>query len=196
METLLQYGIWGCFFALILTPFGLPIPEEISLLTAGALVGNGHSDFWIGWILGFLGVTLGDVIAWTFGRTLGLEPTGFVSKLIGSKQIDDIEKFYRRFGDWTIVIARQIPGMRFPAFFFAGASAIPLGRFYLIDGLAALITVNVFYGLGIYFADDIKSIQEGINSFVDYAGLTSTIILVALVSFVVYRRVRHRKNAK
>ena len=196
METLLQYGIWGCFFALILTPFGLPIPEEISLLTAGALVGNGHSDFWIGWILGFLGVTLGDVIAWTFGRTLGLEPTGFVSKLIGSKQIDDIEKFYRRFGDWTIVIARQIPGMRFPAFFFAGASAIPLGRFYLIDGLAALITVNVFYGLGIYFADDIKSIQEGINSFVDYAGLTSTIILVALVGFVVYRRVRHRKNAK
>ena len=108
METLLHYGIWGCFFALILTPFGLPIPEEISLLTAGALVGNGHSEFWMGWLLGFLGVTLGDVISWSFGRTVGLEPTGFVSKLIGSKQIDDIERFYRRFGDWTIVIARQI----------------------------------------------------------------------------------------
>lgn len=194
METLLQYGIWGCFFALLLTPFGLPIPEEMSLLTAGVLVGNDHAEFWTGWILCFFGVTLGDVISWFFGRTLGLEPTGFVSKLIGPKQINDIEKFYRRWGDWTIVFARQIPGMRFPAFFFAGASAIPLSRFYLIDGLAALITVNVFYGLGIYFADDVGNIQNTINSFIDYAGWTSTGILALIIGFFFYRRLRNHSK--
>ena len=181
-------------FSLILTPFGLPIPEEMSLLTAGVLVGNGHAEFWTGWILGFLGVTLGDVISWFFGRTLGLEPKGFVSKLIGPKQIYDIEKFYRRWGDWTIVFARQIPGMRFPAFFFAGASAVPLSRFYLIDALAALITVNVFYSLGIYFADDVNNIESIINLFVEYAGLTSTVIILSMIGFLVYRRLRNNSK--
>ena len=121
METLLEYGVWACFLALILTPFGLPIPEEISLLTAGVLIANDHSSWGLGWILGFLGCTLGDVVSWYFGRTVGLEPSGFVSRLIGEKQIEDVEKFYRRWGDWAIVIARQIPGLRFPTFFFAGA---------------------------------------------------------------------------
>ena len=188
LETLLEYGILACFFALILTPFGLPIPEEVSLLTAGALVGNGHSNIATGWIFGFLGVTLGDVISWSFGRTVGLQPTGFVSKLIGQEQINDIEQFYRKWGDWAIVISRQVPGMRFPTFFFAGASAVSLGRFYLIDALAAMVTVNLYFGLGYYFANDISQIREFVQQFVDYAGLFASGFIILIIVVIAYRR--------
>ena len=126
----------------------------------------------------FLGVTLGDLIAWYFGRTVGLESTGFVSRLIGQQQIEDIEQFYRKYGDWAIVIARQIPGMRFPTFFFAGASAVSAGRFYLIDGLSALITVNLYLGLGYYFADDAARIRENTEYFIEYAGYISGIVIL------------------
>lgn len=184
----IKYGVLTGFAALILAPLGLPIPEEISLLAMGVLVGNGHAALVTAWICGFLGVTLGDLIAWYFGRTVGLESTGFVSRLIGQQQIEDIEQFYRKYGDWAIVIARQIPGMRFPTFFFAGASAVSMGRFYLIDGLSALITVNLYLGLGYYFADDAKRIRQNTESFIEYAGYISAVILVLVGLRFAYRR--------
>jgi len=190
VETLLEYGVFTCFIALVLTPFGLPIPEEVSLLTAGVLVGKGHSNILIGWILGFLGVTTGDVISWYFGRRVGLEPTGFVSKLIGEEQIKDIEQFYRKWGDWAIVISRQVPGMRFPTFFFAGASAVSLGRFYLIDGLSALITVNLYFGLGYYFAEDIGRIQDHVEFFVDSAGTLAGGFVIMVILIIILRKIR------
>ena len=183
-----KYGILTGFTALMLAPLGLPIPEEISLLAMGVLVGSGHSSVVYAWILGFLGVTLGDVVAWYFGRSVGLQSTGFVSRLIGEQQIRDIEQFYRKYGDWAIVIARQIPGMRFPTFFFAGASAVPLGRFYLIDGLAALVTVNLYLGLGYLFADDAKRIRENTEHFIDYAGSISSVLLLLIILWFAYKR--------
>ena len=194
METLLRYGVFACFIALILTPFGLPIPEEVSLLAAGALVGKGHASLPIGWIFGFLGVTLGDVIAWYFGRRVGLKPTGFVSRLIGEEQINDIEQFYRRWGDWAIVISRQVPGMRFPTFFFAGASAVSLGRFYLIDGLSALITVNLYFGLGYYFANDLADIEPLVTKFVDSAGYIAGLVLLVVITTIFLRRIRRSRG--
>ena len=184
----IQYGVLTGFAALILAPLGLPIPEEISLLAMGVLVGNDHASLLNAWIRGFLGVTLGDLIAWYFGRTMGLESTGFVSRLIGQKQIGDIEQFYRKYGDWAIVIARQIPGMRFPTFFFSGASAVSMGRFYLIDGLAALITVNLYLGLGYYFADDAARIRENTESFIEFAGYISGIVILMIGVRFSYRR--------
>ena len=181
-ETLfIEYGVIVGFLALILAPLGLPIPEEFSLLAMGFLLANDHTSLIFAWSAGFLGVTLGDVIAWFFGRTMGLHSEGFVSRLIGEQQLQDIEQFYRRYGDWAIVIARQIPGMRFPTFFFAGASAVSLGRFYTIDGLSALVTVNLYIGLGFYFADDAKKIQENTESFIEYAGYASSIVLLILI---------------
>ena len=67
----IQYGVFTGFEALILAPLGLPIPEEVSLLAMGVLVGNDHASLLSAWIYGFLGVTLGDLIAWYFGRTVG-----------------------------------------------------------------------------------------------------------------------------
>lgn len=193
IDTLIKYGLVACFFSLVLTPFGLPIPEEISLLAAGFIVKKQSSSLLLGWIVGFLGVTLGDLISWTMGRTVGLEPKGFVAKLIGPDQIRDIEQFYRKWGDWAIVIARQIPGMRFPTFFFAGASAIPLGRFYLIDGLAALITVNVFFLLGYVFADDLSDVKIVVEDFQSYASRFAIILILVLVSYLLYKRFRSRE---
>ena len=192
IDSLIKYGLIACFFSLILTPFGLPVPEEISLLAAGFIVKKQSSSLLVGWIVGFLGVTLGDVISWTMGRIVGLEPKGFVSKLIGQEQIRDIEQFYRKWGDWAIVIARQIPGMRFPTFFFAGASAISLTRFYIIDGLAALITVNFFYWLGYAFADDLSNIKLWVEDFQSYASGFASALILLVVCLLLYRRYQNR----
>lgn len=192
VETLLRYGLLAVFIALILTPLGLPVPEDVSLLVAGVLAGSGHVPLAAAIAVGWLGVVLGDCISWTYGRTFGLHPRGFVARLVGDDQIERIERFYRRYGTWAIVIARQVPGMRLPAFFFAGATGISLPRFLLVDGLAALITANLYVLLGWSFADEIEEIIPWLDRFRTVAGL----VLVAAISVLVWRAWRRRRERK
>ena len=195
MDFLVKYGMVACFVSLVMTSFGWPVPEEISLLGIGVLVNKGTHSCVVGWIVGFIGVTAGDVIAWFMGRRVGLEPKGFVSKLIGKEQIQEIEQFYRRWGDWAIAIARQVPGMRFPTFFFSGASAVPFGRFYLIDGAAALITVNVYFWLGYNFGDDVEEkIIPWIKEFKFYASSIAMLLFAIIIIRIIRKRLRQSNS--
>lgn len=191
MDTLLSYGIVAVFVALMLTPFGLPVPEEISLLVAGVLAENSHVTVPVALAVSYAGVLGGDMVAWTMGRKAGLHPKGFISRLVGREQIVQIEQFYRRWGAWAIVIARQLPGTRLPAFFFAGASGIPLTRFVMVDGTAAVLTTIVFFSLGYIFADDIDNVLLWVNRF---RSGSSTAALVAIAVFVVWIWWRRRKK--
>lgn len=192
METILRYGLVAVFLALMLTPFGLPIPEDVSLLAAGILTATGHAALPQALIVGYIGVLGGDIISWTFGRRVGLQPTGFIARLVGPEDIARIERFYRRYGSWAIVIARQFPGMRMPAFFFAGASGVSLPRFLLLDGGAAIITVGVFVTLGRVFADDLSEVIAFMDEFRFYAGMVVG-LLVALVVWRIVKRFANRK---
>ncbi len=187
MDTLLKYGLVAVFLALILTPFGLPIPEDVSLLGAGVLTATGHAKLLHAVVVGYIGVVGSDVISWTFGRRVGLLPTGFIARLIGPEDIERIERFYRRYGLWAIAIARNFPGMRLPAFFFAGASGISLARFLLIDGLAACVTVGVFITLGRVFADDLSRVLGFLDNFRFVGGVGFGLIL-ALIGWRILRR--------
>lgn len=192
VDILFEYGLVAVFLGLILTPFGLPLPEEISILVAGGLTANGHANMVTAWIVCFIGVTFGDVISWTMGRTVGLEPKGFVGRLIGKEQIDEIEDFFDRWGAWAIVIARQLPGMRFPAFFFAGASRVPLPKFYFIDGLSALVTVNVFFYIGYKFAGTLEQVKPYIDNFRQTASLLATIAIGLFIARIVWKRLKKK----
>jgi membrane protein DedA with SNARE-associated domain len=192
MDNLLRYGIFACFFTLILTPFGLPIPEEISLLVCGIVVKQGAQTWPVGWMVGFAGVTIGDIISWGMGRSIGMEPRGFMARRIGKDRIENIELFYERWGNFAIVIARMLPGMRMPTFFFAGASGVPLWRFFLIDATAALVTVNIFFWLGYSFADEIPLIHAWILEFRFYATILGFLLLV----LAIYHFSRKRKKRK
>ena len=94
------------------------------------------------------------------------------------------------------MFARQVPGMRFPTFFFAGASDVSLSRFYLIDGVSAIITVSVYFGLGYAFADDISEVKKQVVYFVDYAGVIAGFILLSLIVFIGYRRFNSKEKLK
>jgi membrane protein DedA with SNARE-associated domain len=192
MDSLLQYGLIAVFVALMLTPLGLPIPEDVSLTAAGVLSATGHATYAQAWLVGYAGVIGSDIVSWTFGRRVGLHPTGFISRMIGPEDIERIERFYRRWGPWAIVFARQFPGMRMPAFFFAGASGISLPRFLLYDGSAALITTTVFTWLGWTFADDLGRVLGWLDQFRRVGSVVGVVALV-FISWRVVRRWRERR---
>src|SRR5262245_23540812 len=77
MEWLLEFcqaspvALWGLFALLILCGFGLPLPEDIVLITAG-LVTAANDESWIGAaIIMYAGVLGGDSLIFGIGRRYG-----------------------------------------------------------------------------------------------------------------------------
>ena len=159
------YGLLAVFVALITTPVGNPIPEDLSLLAGGMIAGTGQVTVWEALGVGYAGVVIGDCVAWAMGRRVGLQPGGFLSRVAGKRQVARLQRFYERFGDRTILICRQLPGFRLPCFFIAGASGMPIKRFLLIDGSAALITTNVFTWLGFHYWEDLANVIHWLERF-------------------------------
>jgi membrane protein DedA with SNARE-associated domain len=153
----------------------------VSLLILGVLVAREGTPYGVAFLVAYFGVLIGDTGVWALGRRVGLRPTGWVARFTGQKRIEWIERFYDRYGAWAIVFCRQVPGLRFPGFFFAGATDVPLPRFLLFDGCAALITANVYLWVGGAFADDLTPIIDWIDRFRVAAGLILAGITVALL---------------
>jgi membrane protein DedA with SNARE-associated domain len=196
VDTLLSYGLVAVFVALITTSFGMPIPEDVSLAAAGVLAAKGHAPYWAAWLVGYLGVLGGDIIAYGMGRRVGLHPQGFISRLVGPEDIERIEQFYERYGHWAIVIARQFPGMRMPAFFFAGASGISPLRFLAIDGAAAIITTTVFTALGFWFADRLEWLVDQLSQFKQVGMVVLAVVVVLIVWRVVRQQLKRRQDGQ
>jgi membrane protein DedA with SNARE-associated domain len=148
VDFLLRYGLAAVFVALLATAFGSPIPEDACLVAGGLLAHHRPEVLPWAYLVGWLGVMLADTVPWILGRRVGLHPHGFLTRLIGRRRSRRILRFYERFGVWTIAICRNFPGMRFPAFFFAGATGTPLTRFWLVDGGTAVLSVGVWVTLG------------------------------------------------
>ncbi len=194
MDTLLEYGLVAVFIALVLTAVGLPIPEDVSLAVAGVLARTGPASWVDAWIVGYIGVLTGDLIVYHLGKRVGLHPKGWLGRLFGDKQIDRILRFYRRFGDYSVVVCRQLPGMRFPAFFFSGATGMPLSRFLLLDGLAAVFTVSIWVSVSWWLGErlgDFKTLLGSVRW-----GLTSLgVLLFAAAIWTVLRSRKKRAGA-
>jgi membrane protein DedA with SNARE-associated domain len=180
LETLQQFGPAAIFVALLLAPFGFPVPEDVSLLVLGVLVAKEGTPYLEAFLVAYFGVLIGDTAVWGLGRRIGLQPTGWVARLSGQKRIEWIERFYARYGAWAIVFCRQVPGLRFPGFFFAGATDVSLPRFLVFDGCAALVTANLYLLVGGAFADDLDPILDWMSRFRVAAGILMVSFAVVL----------------
>ncbi len=84
--------------------------------------------------------------------------------------------------------------MRFPAFFFSGATGMPLSRFLLLDGLAAVFTVSIWVSVGWWLGErlgDFKTLLGSVRW-----GLTSLgVLLFAAAIWTVLRSRKKRAGA-
>jgi membrane protein DedA with SNARE-associated domain len=153
------YGLLAVVGGILLTPFGLPIPEELLLMSAGMLTGRGLSELPRA-IPSCLGAMhLADLMTWLLGRRIGLHPRGLLSYLVTLEDLRRVEHLFQRYGGWALVFGRQVPGLRSVAIFFAGASGIPYRRFLPLDLLSAAITASLYITVGHLYADDFAAIS-------------------------------------
>ena len=152
------YFVYG-FIVLFMTAssFGLPIPEEMTLVSAGLVAymanhpeqypppfdGAQGVDLVVLSVICFLAVLGSDMLIYFLGKFFGkrLIKTKFFNNRIGQERFNKINELFKKYSYWACGVFRFTPGVRFPGHLSCGLMGIPLAQFLLVDGLAALISV-------------------------------------------------------
>jgi membrane protein DedA with SNARE-associated domain len=192
-------SLWGPFFVLLACGLGLPMPEDIVLLTAGVLSRiDGRSWLQVSTVM-YVGVLSGDTMTFLSGRYFGtrLLATRWMHRYLSPAKQERVEYYFERHGTAGLFIGRFLPGLRAPIFFSAGSMKVSFLKFICLDGLAALISVPFFVWLGHWLWDnfhaDIEEFHKAMDRTQTYA-LLATLLMAVLLSAAALWLWRHRRH--
>lgn len=160
---------------LLLCGLGLPVPEDIVLITTGFLASLGKFPLWVGIALGVVGVLSGDAVLFFLGRRYGerVFEHPLVRRITRPESLEAARERVLRNASVICFVARFLPGLRSPIYLMAGAMGVPPRTYVTQDGLAALISVPVWVVAGWYFGEQIEGAMLWARQF-------QTVMLVAL----------------
>jgi membrane protein DedA with SNARE-associated domain len=165
---------WVYFFLVVmmlLSAIGLPLPEEVTLVSVGILAymganpdkfpppfpGAPYVNPTTAAIVAFLAVFLSDFLIYLIGRFFGVKifDWGPVKKFITPESRIKIESWTNKYGALACGIFRFTPGLRFPGHLACGMVKFPAWKFALVDGIAAAISVPTQILLLAHFGEHI-----------------------------------------
>ena len=132
-----QYGYAAVFLVLVACGFGVPIPEDITLVTGGVIAGLGHANVHIMFAVGMLGVLVGDGLMFAAGRVYGDKILRFrlIQRIMTPKRYAQVQEKFDKYGNRVLFVARFLPGLRTPIYITAGISRrVSYGQFLVMDG--------------------------------------------------------------
>ena len=184
---------------LVLCGLGLPVPEDVVLVSAGALGEMDEREWRDVSLLMYAGVMIGDSTIFLAGRYFGarLHTSRWFQRYFSAKKQAKVENLFERYHSWVLFVGRFLPGLRAPIFFTAGSTRVKFWKFFLFDGLAALISVPFFVWLGHWlwgkFSDDITALDRALSRTHSYSMMVAALLALVVV-LVVIRIVRNSRT--
>lgn len=187
-----QFTYLGIFAVLFLGGLGVPIPEELPVLAAGALAHAGYMRWWIALPVCLAGVLSGDAVLYWVGHHWGerIFDWRVVRRVLTRPRERALLGAYRRHAVKTIFTARHVMGLRAAAFLTAGIARVPFWKFMLVDALTALVGVPVNFTLAYLFTDRLTEILRDVRRVEHWLALLAVVGLVAWLAVLAWRRGR------
>ncbi len=150
----------GLLLVLLLGSLGLPIPEEVPIVTAGILSHEGVMRWWLALPTCIAGVLAGDLVLYGAGRRWGARVLDqpLLRHVVDRARLDQITEAYRRRGALIVFLSRHVMGLRAVAFVGAGVVGLPLHKFLLADGIAIAYGIPLNFTLAYLFTKHLHAI--------------------------------------
>ncbi|PJZ50156.1 DedA family protein [Leptospira saintgironsiae] len=191
-----EFSYLAIFSTLILCGFGLPIPEDISLVSGGVLAGLGYANEHVMFGVGMAGVLVGDGSVFLLGRVFGEKvlQIPFIAKFLTPERFSKVQEKFSQYGNWVVFMARFMPGLRMPIYLTAGTSdRISFFRFLFLDMFAAGISVPIWVYLGHYGAKNLDQLSHLVHQ----GQITVFALLGILVlGLVLYFAIKKKRSGK
>ena len=188
-----DYGYFAVLFVLIICGFGVPIPEDITLVSGGVISGLGYTNVHIMLVVRLFGVLLGDSTMYWLGRIYGTKILRFrpIRRFLTLDRLRMVRSKFEQYGNRVLFVARFLPGLRAPIYMVAGITRrVSFIRFLLLDFFAAIISVPIWVYLGDLGASNLDWLHEQIKK-----GQSIIYILIALLAiYLVWKWRKGRKK--
>lgn len=186
-----QHGYLGLFSLLVLGIIGVPLPDEVLLIFAGALVDKGDLRLVPTIATAFCGSMCGITLSYGVGRTLGfalLHRYGHLIHLPADK-VEQMRPWFERWGKWGLLVGYFLPGVRHLTAYIAGTSRLSLAVFALFAYTGAFVWSMTFIAVGYMLGEKWQPFSAALHR---HLLLASGIVMIL---GVVYMLVRQRYYA-
>jgi membrane protein DedA with SNARE-associated domain len=177
---------------LVLCGLGLPIPEDISLISAGYMAHLGAVNVHWMFVICFAAVLGGDTLAFFLGRWFGRRLLAWrpAQRLFSARKQLRVRAYFRKYGSKVIFIGRFLPGLRFSIFFSAGSLRVRFATFFIYDSLAAILSVPFLVYFAWYFGKHI----DKVISWARRSEYGILVLAAVAVGVVLVKSWRHRRR--
>jgi membrane protein DedA with SNARE-associated domain len=140
---------------ILMESMGVPLPGEITLISASLLAATGAINIWGVAIAASIGAIIGDSIGYAIGRRGGrplLERFGRrFPKHFGPSHLARAERTFAKWGVWAVFFGRFVALLRILAGPLAGALQVPYRKFLIANATGGIVWASGT-AFAIYFA--------------------------------------------
>lgn len=188
-----SYGYWAVFLVLLACGFGVPIPEDITLVSGGVISGLGYTNVHIMLVVSMLGVLVGDSTMYWLGRIYGEKILKFplIRNIATPERFAQVQERFETQGWKLLFVARFLPGLRAVVYLVSGITRkVSFARFVLVDFVAAIISVPIWVYLGDFGARNLDWLESQIRK----GQMAIWVLLILGGLFLYWKWKKSRKN--
>jgi len=190
IQTINTFGYTGVVILMAIESAAIPLPSEIIMPFAGALVGKSQFTLFGLGIAGAVGSVIGSVITYGVGyyggRPLIIKYGRFI--LMTSRDLELTEKFFAKFGKLSSFIGRMLPVVRTFISIPAGIGKVPLAPFIIYTFVGSFIWSYFLAVLGLKLGENWQTLEIYFRKFDIAIGL----LILGLIIYWIRRHFKHQ----
>ncbi len=183
---LLAHGAWFVGLNVFLQQLGLPIPAVPTMIVAGALAATSRLSAPAVFTLAVLASVVADLAWYWAGRRYGYRVLKFLCRVSLSPDtcVRQTEGIFERYGFFSVVVSKFIPGFSTVAPPIAGALDMRLPSFLGAAFASAALWVGAAMGAGWLFRDQVAMALAWMS---ENTALAATIVGALLAAYVLVK---------
>jgi len=194
---IISFSYVGLFVFIAVFSF-IAVSEEVVLFATGILLSQGYLSLVPGIFVAYLAILGGDSMCYLLGFMVNhsVKRLNFMKKFIKVSDLRYGERWFNKYGPFSVPIARFIVGVRFQTFVFAGVMGLRYKKFLLYDALANIIFTPLVILMGYYFGDQI--VGKVMQYFGKSTGVLGAIIFILFFGFFIFQIwfTKHKEHKK
>ncbi|MEB2281341.1 DedA family protein [Lysinibacillus xylanilyticus] len=154
-----QYGYFALFFSLWLGIVGMPLPDEMIVMSGGFMSSLEKMSVLKAFVITYLGAVSGLSLGFILGKVFGHKILDKLVKKNKAKYLLKSKELIDRYGHFALVISYFIPIMRHILPYLVGMNKTSFKKFALYYYSAGFVWTSIYFTLGLFFGKHIENIS-------------------------------------
>lgn len=170
-----QYGYFSLFFSLWLGIIGMPLPDEMIVMSGGFLSSLETMSVWKSFLVTYLGVVSGLSLGYVLGRLFGHRVLDKLLKKKKAKYLLKSKELLDKYGRFALVFSYFIPIVRHILPYLVGMNNMSFKTYALFSYTTGFVWTFIYFTLGLLFGSQIEYISMLATKYGIYFGVVIVI---------------------